>query len=167
MSRAGTVDGLAFARGREEVSGSMRIDDLPRLTNSGCKAATLQYTLRGGESAKRRPSLTLAITGQVRLVCQRCLEPLEIPLAATCELELAETLAEIDAADDPADRVLAARAMAIADLVEDEAILALPMVPMHEHCENGITKADPAVATAFAALAGLRKGGAGPKGSPQ
>ena len=71
MSRAGTVDGLAFARGREEVSGSMGIDDLPRLADSGCEAATLQYTVRGGESAKGRPCLSLAITGQVRLVCQR------------------------------------------------------------------------------------------------
>src|SRR5262245_5060569 len=159
MSRAGTVDGLAFARGREEVSGSMGIDDLPRLADSRCEGMTLQYTLRGGESAKGRPSLTLAITGRVRLVCQRCLEPLEIPLATTSELELAETQAEIDAADDAIDRVLATRAMAIADLVEDEVILALPMVPMHEHCETSITKADPAVATAFAALAGFRKGG--------
>jgi len=167
MSRAGTVDGLAFARGREEVSGSIGIDDLPRLADSGCEAATLQYTLRGGESAKGRPCLSLAITGQVRLVCQRCLEPLEIPLAATCELELAETPAEIDAADDATDRVLATRAMVIAELVEDEAILALPMVPMHEHCETSITKAGPAAASAFAALAGLRKGGAGPKGSPE
>ena len=145
----------------------MGIDELPRLADSGCEAATLQYTLRGGESAKGRPSLTLAVTGQVRLVCQRCLEPLEIPLAAACEFELAETPAEIDGADDAVDRVLATRAMAIAELVEDEAILALPMVPMHERCETGITKADPATATAFAALAGLRKGGAGPKGSPQ
>src|SRR5215475_4372923 len=141
MSRAGTVDGLAFARGREELSGSMGIDDLPRLADSGCEAATLQYTVRGGESAKGRPSLTLAVTGQVRLVCQRCLEPIEMPLAAHYELELAETLAEMDGADDAAERVLATRAMATAELVEDDALLALPMVPMHERCETGITKA--------------------------
>jgi len=166
MSRRGTIDGLQFARDGQVVSGSIGIDGLPRLAKIGCDAATLQYAVRGAQSPERRPSLTIEIAGRVQLVCQRCLGPLEIPLAVTSELELAGTQAEIDVADDEVDRILATSSMDVAALVEDEAILALPMVPVHERCETRIGQADPAKASRFAALAGLRRDGVGPTGSP-
>jgi uncharacterized protein len=165
MSRAGTIDGLQFAHGREVVSGTLGIDDLPRLTGLGCEAATLRYAVRGGENVKDRPSLTIEVAGELRVQCQRCLAPLELPLATTAELELAGTQAEIDAADDDVDRVVASQAMDVAALVEDEAILALPMVPMHRQCETGIAPVEPGKRTPFAELAGLRKGGTDPNGS--
>jgi uncharacterized protein len=167
MSRAGTIDGLQFARGREAVSGSIGGDDLPRLAAMGCEVLTLGYTVRGGASSGGRPSLTIEISGRLRLVCQRCLGPLELPLAVVSELELAETQAEINAADDDIDRVLATRSMDVAALVEDEAILALPMVPLHERCEAGVAREPPRAAQSspFAALDRLRKGGAGREGS--
>jgi uncharacterized protein len=167
MSRAGTIDGLQFARGRDAVSGSIGLDDLPRLAAMGCDAATLAYVVRGGEGRGGRPSLTIEISGSARLVCQRCLGPLEFELVAQTELELAEAQAEIDAADDDVDRVLATKAMDIAALVEDEAILALPMVPLHERCETGVAEGAPTKASPFAALAGLRRTGGGPNGSPR
>ncbi len=165
MSRAGTIDGLQFARGRDAVSGSIGIDALPRLAAMGCDAATLVYAVRGGEGGSGRPSLTIEISGRVRLVCQRCLGPLSFEMAALTELELAQTQAEIDAADDDVDRVLATKAMDVAALVEDEAILALPMVPLHERCETGRAEGAPTKASPFAALAGLRRSGGGPGGS--
>jgi uncharacterized protein len=165
MSRAGTIDGLQFARGRGAVSGSIGIDDLPRLATMGCDAATVAYVVRGGESGGGRPSLRIEISGQARLVCQRCLGPLAVRLAAKTELELAETQAEIDAADDDVDRALATKAMDVAALVEDEAILALPMVPLHERCETGVAEDAPVKASPFAALGGLRGGGGESSGS--
>ena len=164
MSRAGTIDGLQFARGRETVSGTLGIDDLQRLAGLGCEKAALRYAVRGGESVKGRPSVTIEVAGEVRAVCQRCLGPLELPLATTTELELAGTQAGIDTADDDVDRVLASRAMDVVALVEDEAILALPMVLMHQGCEAGIAHVEPGKPTPFAGLAGLRKGGMDPKG---
>jgi ribosomal protein L32 len=58
---------------------------------------------------------------------------------ATRLLVLAATQAEIDA--EPADahapdRVVAAKEMAVRELVEDELILALPYAPRHEDCER-------------------------------
>jgi uncharacterized protein len=70
----------------------------------------------------------------VQLVCQRCLGPLPVPIAVDVELQLAESLREISEADDSIDRVLASRNMDIGQLVEDEVILVLPMVPRHEAC---------------------------------
>lgn len=164
MSRAGMIDGRRFAKAREVVTGVLAIRDLPRLAQMGCEAATLRYTVRGGEDADGRAALTVEVSGEMRLACQRCLGALELPLAVTSVLELADSEAEIDAADDERDRVLASRSMDVAALVEDEAILALPMVPMHASCETAAGRDAGDKRSPFAALAGLQESGAGPRG---
>jgi uncharacterized protein len=72
-------------------------------------------------------------------------------------LELAESREAAEAADDAVDRVVASRSMAVAGLVEDELLLALPMVPVHERCEPP-AKDDGTKPSPFAVLAGLKKG---------
>jgi len=165
MSRAGTIDGLQFARGRGVVSGTLGIDALQRLAALGCESATLRYAVRGGQNVKGRPSLTIEVSGELRVACQRCLGSLDLPLEMTTELELAGTQAEIDAADDDLDRVLASRAMDVAALVEDEAILALPMVAMHPHCETAVARSTAGKSVPFAGLARLGKDGTDREGS--
>ncbi len=165
MSRAGTLDGLQFARGRDRVSGSIGSDALPRLAAMGCEAGTLAYRVCGGENGGGHLSLTIEISGELRLVCQRCLGPLAFPVAARSELQLAETESEIEAAEDDTDRVLATKAMDVAALVEDEALLALPMAPLHERCETGMAPGAAVKAAPFAALAGLRRANGGANGS--
>jgi uncharacterized protein len=165
MSRAGTIDGLQLARGRDRVAGAIDIGSLPRLAAMGCDAGALAYRVSGGENGAGRPSLTIELNGELRLVCQRCLEPFVFPLAARSELELAETESEIEVAEDDIDRVLATKAMDVAALVEDEAILALPMVPLHERCDTGLGPNVAAKAGPFASLAGLRKANGGTNGA--
>jgi uncharacterized protein len=70
----------------------------------------------------------------VKLLCQRCLDPIQIPIAIDAELQLAENVREISEADDEIDRVLASRNMDVAQLVEDEVILELPIAARHEEC---------------------------------
>lgn len=164
MSRAGTIDGPRFALAREVVTGALAIEDLPRLAEMGCEAAALQYAVRGGDSAEGRAALGVEVRGALRLTCQRCLGAFEFPLAATSTLELADSQTEIDAADDERDRVLASKSMDVAAIVEDEVILALPMVPMHASCEAAVAHAAGKEASPFAVLAGLQEGGAGLRG---
>jgi uncharacterized protein len=161
MSRAGTIDGLQFARDRDVVTGTLALIDLPRLAELGCQTAAVTYSVRGGENAEGHPSLVVEATGKLALRCQRCLEPLEVALDVASDLELATSEREIATADDGVDRVLATRSMGVAALVEDEVILALPMVPMHDRCEAGPTGDDGARSSPFAALAALRKDGGG------
>jgi uncharacterized protein len=161
MSRAGTIDGPQFARDRGTVSGTLGIDALPRLAESGCGSATIRYTIRGGANAEGHPCLAIAATGTLGLTCQRCLGTLDFPVELAVELELASSEREIAAAEDEVDRVLATRAMDVAGLVEDEVLLALPIAPMHERCEPETGQHDPRRAAPFDALAGLRKGGGG------
>jgi uncharacterized protein len=166
MSRAGTagtrtIDGPQFARDRGTTSGTFDIAALPRLAASGCEAAALRYRVSGGENARGRPCLVVEASGVARLTCQRCLDALAFPIELAVELELAESEGAIGTADDDVDRVLATKAMAVGALVEDEVLLALPMAPMHEQCEQNVAWGDADRGTPFAALAALRKGGGG------
>jgi uncharacterized protein len=60
-------------------------------------AGELEYAVSGRHDAKGRPALRIELRGILRLTCQRCLEPLEFPLAADALLTLARRQSEIDA----------------------------------------------------------------------
>ena len=134
MSQAEVIDGLQFARGALEQRGVVGMERLPRLAQLQCSTEGLEYDLRGGRAGNGKPCLRLSVRGSVEVLCQRCLDPVQVPIAIDAELQLAGSLREISEADDEIDRVLASRNMSVGVLVEDEVILALPMVPRHEEC---------------------------------
>lgn len=136
MSQAGVIDSLRFARSALEQRGRVEMQDLSRLAQMRGSTEGLEYHLRGGKADNGKPCLWISVRGCVQLPCQRCLDPLPIPVAVDAELQLAGTLREIAEADDEVDRVLASRCMDIGELVEDEVILALPMVPRHAACDR-------------------------------
>src|SRR5262252_1927116 len=134
MSQAEVIDGLQFARAAREIGGVMGMERLPRLAQLQCSTEGLEYHLRGGRAGNGKPCLRLSVRGSVTLPCQRCLDPVQFPIAIDAELQLAESAREISEADDEIDRVLASRSMDVAWLVEDEVILELPMAARHEQC---------------------------------
>jgi len=155
MLQPAAIDGLAIARSASVLKGRLGMDSLPRLAQSGCSASSLDFVLSGEINERAKPGLKLTLDGIVRLQCQRCLGSLELPLHLEARLELASSEAEILAADDDIDRVVASREMSITALVEEEVLLALPMVPKHEQCSaaTGLgVDAEPQIRQAFAAL---------------
>lgn len=117
----------------------------------------LDFVLSGEINERGKPGLRLAVDGSVHLECQRCLGEVELPLRLEAQLEFAASEAEIMAADDEVERVLAGRDMSVAALVEEEVILALPMVPKHEQCRAATGAEEGAEPSAFQALAALKK----------
>ena len=159
MLQPAAIDGLAFARNASVLEGRLDLESMPRLAQSGCSAANLGFVLEGEINQRAKPALALSVDGVVRLECQRCLESLELPLHFALQLELARSEAEIAApdAEDDVDRVLAGPDMNVAALVEDEVLLALPMVPKHERCNAAAEWAGKAKTSAFEKLAVLKK----------
>ncbi|MBE0626720.1 MAG: DUF177 domain-containing protein [Burkholderiales bacterium] len=157
MLQPAAIDGLAFVRAAGALKGRLGIETLPRLAQSGCSASVLDFVLTGAINERGKPELRLAVQGSVRLQCQRCLGNMDFPLRFEAQLELATTEAEILAADDDVERVVAGREMKVAGLVEDEVILALPMVPKHEQCRAAEESGGGAKPSAFEALAALKK----------
>ena len=85
----------------------------------------------------------LTLEGSATLQCQRCLQPLKVPLHSQVRVALAET--EEAAARVPQDLepVLAAGGrISIGELVKEELLLSLPIVPLHEGGERCAARPD-------------------------
>jgi len=157
MLQPAAIDGLAFARTAAVLKGQLGMESLPRLAQSGCSGAAVDFVLTGEINERGKSGLKLAVDGSVRLQCQRCLGKLEFPLHLEVQLEFARSEAEITAADDDVERVVASGEMSVAALVEDEVLLALPMVPKHERCSAAAGLGADARPSAFQTLAALKK----------
>ncbi len=117
--------------------------------------------VRGGE-----PQVWLHLRAHARmsLVCQRCLGPLETDIVAERSILFVrgeEAATELDA--DLEDDVLALpRSLDLRELVEDELLLALPLVPRHDTCPRPLPSMadddEPAErANPFAVLVALKR----------
>jgi uncharacterized protein len=158
MSQPGVIDGLQFARLGSELRGTVGAAQLPRLAEMSCGVDQIAYAIEGGVNAEGKPCLRLRASGALQLVCQRCLGPIPHVVSLDVELQLSESLREIAQADDDVDRVLASPAMDVAQLVEDELILDLPLSPRHEGCEVAPQEAQaPSRPSPFGVLARLKK----------
>jgi uncharacterized protein len=125
-------------------------------------ARSEQRTARG---AQPQSWLHLKAQTRLRLECQRCLQPVETALDIDRWFHFVageDAAAQLDA--DSEDDVLAlTRALDLAELVEDELLLALPLVPRHEVCPSPLLPAnEPGDAPQeqvhpFAALAALKR----------
>jgi uncharacterized protein len=154
-AQSGSIDGLTFARDRDERSGRIDAAALPRASELGAVFGPVDYRVVGIVAASGKPGLRIEAAGTATMLCQRCLAPTALPIRVASELELAVSQAAIDATDDDVDRVVAGPAMDVQALVEDELILALPMVPRHDGCVATAGGAPAAArASPFAALAG-------------
>ncbi|ROR32637.1 YceD family protein [Inmirania thermothiophila] len=114
-----------------------------------------------GLDAERHCTVTGRVEATVVLLCQRCLRPFEAVLASEVSLALVRDEAAAPALPERYDPLVAAGRIALGDLVEDELILALPVVARHEVCEPPVPLAGEAVsprrANPFAVLARLRR----------
>lgn len=142
------------------MSGKVPVAALERLAATlADTAGELEWSLAGGRDGRGRPQLVLAVSGSLRLVCQRCLKPLEFALASESSLLLLKPGAEPlgDEEDDVPDAVEASETQDVLVLVEDEAMLALPIAPRHEHCESPEAAGKNQEPSPFAVLAQLKK----------
>jgi len=154
--------------------------ELPRLSDAlaaqdGSAEWPARFDLRFGRDSEARPVVVGGAQLTVRLVCQRCLGEVRVPLRGSIELALVRSDAEGQGLPDHLDPVLVeADVIRPLDLVEDELLLALPQVPRHEqgHCEPPIPSRDggpveePRRENPFAALVALQGATADPgKGS--
>lgn len=155
------IDGVDFARCRGRMRGVVPIRRLERLADALAETiGEFTWEIAGWVEADGKAKLRLRVSGGLALTCQRCLEGLHWP----CELETNFVLIpegaewpEDELEDDGVDAIPASAAMALLPLVEDEVLLALPVVPRHESCRLPGPALDKGVASPFAALARLKK----------
>jgi uncharacterized protein len=136
------VDAFDFSRQKQERSGETAVADMARLSAELIDSVgMLKWSVRGGVEVQGHPGLTLEVAGPVHLRCQRCLGPLEFAIDSSSVLILANDEAGADALeerldDDSLDVVPGSRSMDMAVMIEDEALLALPLSPRHNVCPD-------------------------------
>ena len=130
------VDSIQFARQHGDVHRPVGIAELARLASMvSPPEAVFDVRLQGFEDSEGRPCLRLRVSGQVPLVCQRCLEPLTLEIAADRRFVIAhreQDLPDLSDEDDDIESLLADGNLNALALVEDEILLQIPMAPMHE-----------------------------------
>lgn len=143
------------------LNGEVQVADLPRLQGTVLGGGPILFSLRFGKNGDGMAVITGTVKGMVDLTCQRCLGPVGIDLDASMALGVVGSEAEAKTLlSDLEPLILGEDPVHLADLIEDEILLALPVVPMHAHpCvpahreHEGMEKAD----NPFAALRGLVK----------
>ena len=138
MSARRPFDSLQFAKSGESLKGSLRVEELPRLSDSlRPDDVAVQYRL-DGVSASGRPALRLQVEAKVWLTCQLCMSLYPEMLNLDTVLPVARNEAELarwEALDPMLDALVADPELDVAVLVEDEILLAIPLVPMHPEGE--------------------------------
>jgi uncharacterized protein len=135
-----TVDTFELSRTGESRSGVAPVARFGRLCAELADASgELRWTIEGGRHAIGLPQLTMEVQGEVKLVCQRCLTPFTHAIATDTVLVLARDDEDADATeqrldDDSIDVILGDAQQDLLQLVEDDALLALPLSPRHQVC---------------------------------
>jgi len=146
MKNVVIIDAFAFCRNGEKQAGKLRLSDLVRLS-AECVSGDgeMEWTLAGEMSKQINgyPALHLTVSGSVQLKCQRCLTPyvFQIKSASTMLLAKDESAADqLDALwkDEEVEIIVGSKALDVIALIEDEALLMLPLSPKHEVCPDDV-----------------------------
>jgi uncharacterized protein len=175
------LDMAAFAFAGGQLGGDWPLQRMPRLLQDALplsadsptqtvawSASGARKAVAGGEAEIR---LQLRARTALQLTCQRCLQPMTVALDVWRSLRFVHGEAQAEALDEDSDEdVLALTpSLDLLPLVEDELILALPLVPRHEACPQPLPMsagedelaADEVGEHAFAGLASLLRDGGG------
>ena len=166
------LDVQRFADDGALLQGEWPLRELPRLLDSAAEDrrpgpdSTVHWQARGQRVAGPDPAIWLHVGARtsIALQCQRCLAPVDVEVEVDRRFRFVRgeaAAAALDATSE--DDVLAlTRALNLRELIEDELLLALPLVPMHAVCptplqveKEGLEVAEEA--NPFAVLAALKR----------
>ncbi len=144
------VDRLADAR--IEYPFRVPLGHFPRLSESLAEGAS--GVAEGCVSFGRERGLPVArvrVSAAPQLVCQRCLQPVAVPVQSDLNVLLVGSLERADALAPGCEAVVIEGGRVVPrDLVEEELLLGLPLVPRHEasdSCPEAFEESGPVAAT--------------------
>lgn len=168
-----------LAQSADTLTGDDALTVLPRLAAEAADAESrrVRWTARAewrraaevpGAKAVQAPVLWLHLGAatELPLTCQRCLTPVVVPLAVDRWFRFVadEATADVEDEDSEEDVLVFQPAFNLLELIEDELIMAQPLVPMHEVCPTvlptsagPVLEDGPAKANPFAVLQQIKK----------
>ncbi|HKU15847.1 MAG TPA: YceD family protein [Steroidobacteraceae bacterium] len=137
------VDADVCARAGSTIERHFSVAELPRLREAGALDGSqvdvrLRFSLFDG-----RPAIDGALSGTMHLSCQRCMQPVAVPIDERFQV----IVASAESAEEPGgyEPVVADAAhFDVRWLAEEQALLAMPLVPLHAagECDEGAAPPD-------------------------
>lgn len=119
-------------------SGVVELADFSRLTPLLARQeGVVSYTSRFSRDRIERPMITGHVEVTLWQTCQRCLQDVAIQVDSDFQLVVVQGLDEAEALSEEFDPLLAEDAeIDLLDLLEEELLLSLPVVALHEACHT-------------------------------
>ncbi|MGE5625813.1 MAG: YceD family protein [Bacillota bacterium] len=129
-----SLDLARAARQAFDLKGRLPVKSMPRLVAAlASDEGEAGFELHAGTELGGRVVVAGRIDAELTLTCQRCLGPVRIKLHAEPRLAWVKTDEALAALPEEYEPLLSADGqVAVIDLVADELLLALPLVPKHE-----------------------------------
>jgi len=135
------IEPLRLARSQRLLQGRLPLARMPRLAASiEDDAGEIDVQLKFGVDVTGVAWMEGHLDGNLPLCCQRCMQQLLMPIDITFKLAIVESEAEIELLGEEYEPLLLDDSLvSVVKLVEDELLLALPIVPRHEtaQCNPG------------------------------
>lgn len=130
------IDPLHLAKQGTSLRGSLAVAHMSRLHHTLCEVqGEVSIDWRFAHTEPHWPTITGSIQTQLHMLCQRCLHPMEWPVDAKIALVvLPHGHSEEDLPEGFEVLTLTGNPIPLLTLVEDELILALPIVIRHSTC---------------------------------
>ena len=129
-----SVDPFKLADQSVELEGEIALNQLQRLTQHLAEnEGAVHVLLRFGRDEEGIRNISGRLEGEFTLTCQRCLEPVKVRLDADTRLGLVyseEGAKQLPKRYDPV--VVEDHNLPLWELIEEELLLSLPLVPVHE-----------------------------------
>lgn len=129
------IDPFRFAHQGIQLKGEIAISDMPRLSeividNTGTVAVDLRFDI----DETGTPFMKGIFTTTVSLTCERCMGPLQLPMTIHSLLGIIRHEGKVEGLAAQYDPWIIEDAKQInpIQMVEDEIILSLPLIPKHE-----------------------------------
>ena len=159
---------LELAQKNQTCTGMVSMRAMARLQSqlADDDSRDVSYSLQGFIDARRRPAAQLQAQATLNLPCTHC----DQPLSWTVELQRSyyfvrdeEALHRIEVDDAEEEPLVGNARFDVAQLLEDELILSLPIAPRHQTCQAEVeaasgteTSAEISVQGPFSVLKGLK-----------
>ena len=164
------IDPFRLAEARRVLEGRIALRHMKRLASALSNTeGEIEVSLEFGIDNMGVPFVSGALQANLSLICQRCLEEMNMPVETELALGFVRSSVEAEAMIGPYEPyIVESVPVDLMDIIEDEILLSLPQIPMHpfEECparelyeqaaeqgeqENEVSRESP-----FHVLAGLK-----------
>lgn len=138
MMKSLIINNLEFAQKQQKLVDSFSVSNLKRLVETlairdkNDAWAAIHFEFTGKCKQFRHPSLHLRIKTQLPVICQRCLDEMQINFNLSYDYLISNTVIKEFDENDEIDWLEVDNEMNLHELIEDELLLAMPIAPVHD-----------------------------------